>query len=155
MGFSKYKEDVIKIKGTMTYFYTKNGMKYIMINKEQTREIINKAFDRPEFTDDFKESAANALLTVSVKGYFIEGKEFADKVMSGEFLNNKGSINKIYVDRYLTNLGVFFCTKDGKFATFGDFLISPDIFKQLSEEHEVMVDWVETTPDLSGLLDLK
>lgn len=155
MSFSKYKEDKIRTKGTMTFFYTENGMKYITINENQTREIVNKAFSNPEFSEGFKDNAVNTLLTVSVKGYFIEGKEFANKVMSEELLNNKGSVNKIYVDRYLTNLGVFFCTKDGKFATFGEFMISPDIFKKISEEHEVMVDWVETTPDLSGLFDLK
>lgn len=150
-------ENKIKTNGIIEFFATEEGIKYIIVDEQESKNIIEKAFkatgiDEPE---SFKKYILDILLSYNVKGYFVNGKDFVERILSGEYTKVNGKVNGILVDRYISNLGIFYRSKDGKFANFGDFEVTPDVFEKFCNEHEVMVDWSEGNGDLSSLLDFK
>lgn len=150
-------ENKIKTKGMMEFFATKEGIKYIVVDEQETKDIMEKGFKITGLNgyEDFKNSMLDILLSYNVKGYFVNGKDFVKRALSGEYTKSNGKVNGILVDRYVSNLGFFYRSKEGKFVDFGEFKVTPDIFENFCDEHEVMVDWTEGNDGLASLLDLE
>ena len=66
----------------------------------------------------------------------MDGKEFLEYVEGGDFIDSDGSLSAIYVDGYLSNLGLNY-----RGICQGDFLVSGKVFKGICEKHHVLVDW--------------
>lgn len=150
-------ENRIKTKGTMEFFATEEGVKYIVVDEQELKDIVGKAFKVTGIDgyENFKKYVLDILLSYNVKGYFVNGKDFVKKVLSGEYTKVNGKVNSILVDRYVSNLGLFYRSKEGKFADFGEFKVTPDMFEKFCGEHEVMVDWTDGNDNLASLLDLE
>ena len=146
-------DDKIRIKGVITFFATEKGIKYSVTDEQETKAIVDKAF-KDDF-EDLKESILDVLLSSKVKGYFVSGKDFLNRVLSGEYTNASGSVYAIYIDRCISNLGLFYRSKDGVYSTFGKFLVTPDVFEEFCKDHNVMIDWVETDNPIANLLDIR
>lgn len=66
----------------------------------------------------------------------LSGKEFLNHVRSGCITDNDGVLSGIYIDGFHTNLGL-----DEAGLSQGNFLISGNIFEDLCNNHEVLVNW--------------
>lgn len=66
----------------------------------------------------------------------LSGKEFLDHVRSGCITDNDGILFGIYIDGFRTNLGL-----DEAGLSQGNFLISGNVFEDLCNNHEVLVNW--------------
>lgn len=64
------------------------------------------------------------------------GSEFLDAVQSNCIMDYDGILSGIFIDGFRTNLGL-----DEAGLSQGGFLVSGQIFKQLCDEHEVLVNW--------------
>lgn len=64
------------------------------------------------------------------------GKEFLDAVRSSCIMNDDGILSDIFVDGFVTNLGL----SEARFSQ-GKFLVSGRVFEQFCNEHEVFVNW--------------
>ena len=64
------------------------------------------------------------------------GKEFLDAVRSTCIIDDDGTLSDIFIDGFRTNLGL-----DEAGLSQGGFLVSGQIFEQLCDEHEVLVNW--------------
>lgn len=150
-------ENKIKTNGVMEFFATEEGAKYIIVDEQESKTIVENAFKiaNVDEYEDFKKFVLDILLSYNVKGYFVNGKDFVKRILSGEYTKANGKVNCILVDRCVSNLGIFYRSKEGKFADFGEFKVTPDMFEKFCNEHEVMVDWSEGNDDLASLLDLE
>lgn len=68
---------------------------------------------------------------------FIEGKDFLESVRSYGFIDYDGWISEIIVDGYLSNLGL----REARLSS-GKFLVGGNLFEEICEQHEVIVNWV-------------
>lgn len=67
----------------------------------------------------------------------IPGLDFLEAVLAGNLINYDGSISGIYIDGYISNVGL--ATENGFLK--GNFLVDENLFKEICEEHEVYVNW--------------
>lgn len=136
----------MRIKGTMTFFATTEGIRYYIADEIKLQESLDKAFPvESGFSDEFKQSAKENLLQYNVKGILTDGKRFIDGVLSSQYNNSNGKIEAVIIDGYRANLGIFFKDSNQSFFTTGHFLVTPDIFLKFCNEHRVQVDWREIT----------
>ena len=66
----------------------------------------------------------------------LPGMDFYYAVDHGCFIDYDGTLDCIFVDGYLSNLGL-----SHKGIHQGEFLVTGDVFKQLCEEHRIEVNW--------------
>ena len=64
------------------------------------------------------------------------GEEFYNNVDDGMFINYDGSIAKVWVDGYISNLGLYH-----KGICQGEFKVNGSTWLKLCNEHEVFVNW--------------
>lgn len=66
------------------------------------------------------------------------GESFLDEIRSGCIIDEDGSLANIIVDGYISDIGLV--SKNRHFMQ-GDFLCEEDMFKELCDEHTVLVNW--------------
>lgn len=66
----------------------------------------------------------------------IDGKKFLENVQEGYFMDYDGTISDIFVDGYISNLGL---TTDN--LTKGNFLVAADVWSEICDEFKVEVNW--------------
>jgi hypothetical protein len=109
-----------KITKGKVYFYLKNG--YI-------------EGDVHEYTEEEKEWTG--LYPTEFEIYdLMDGLEFADCVEGGGFIDNDGSIAEIFVNDFLSNLGIW---DEGMHQ--GKFCLGLYDFRRLCKEYKVEVNW--------------
>lgn len=116
--------------GDITFIYAKNGLEYL---KQTVEEICNDGFykDDEDFIQFYREQYYQDWIAEIMKG-----EEFLKCVEDGCFVDYDGTLSKIYVDGYKSNLGL-----SHKGITQGKFLVDGEVFKNLCKEHHVLVDW--------------
>ncbi len=66
----------------------------------------------------------------------IDGKKFLENVQEGYFIDYDGTIADVFVDGYVSNLGL--ATNN---LTKGKFLLSAEMWKDVCDEFKVEVNW--------------
>ena len=74
-------------KGYITFYYTKDGLKYDIDEKEEVLE----PFQGEDFFHWFEKNT----------GHLMDGKEFYDCVDSGVLIDYDGTLGDVYVDGYI------------------------------------------------------
>ena len=67
----------------------------------------------------------------------ITGEDFLEKIESGCIRDCDGYIANIFVDGYVSNLGIFY-----KGFSSGGFLADKEVFLNFCERHSVVINWV-------------
>lgn len=66
----------------------------------------------------------------------MSGEEYLSQVRCGGFIDYDGAISEIFVDSYVSNLGLNECG-----ICQGKFLVNGDIFEELCKIHKIEVNW--------------
>lgn len=117
--------------GSMIFCYTEEGIQYCI------RSIVE---DIPSHVSD--EEKENYIQFIKEQNYqhwiadIMEGSEFLDIVKCGGFIDYDGTLSEVYVDGYISNLGLFH-----EDICQGGFLVDGEIFKEICENHHVLVNW--------------
>lgn len=67
----------------------------------------------------------------------MSGQEFLKAVQNGYLTNYDGSVAQVFVDGYISNLGLF--TEDG--FQCGDFTVDEELWLQICGNYKVEVNW--------------
>nr|DAH73472.1 MAG TPA: LicD family [Caudoviricetes sp.] len=110
------KDNEIKTKGLMFFFYGEKGLNFII----------------HDYESDFEKE-----YYAIYKYYLIDGLSFLEDVRHGGFIDYDGYISEIIIDDYKSNLGL---CEEGLCS--GKFLVTGEIFEQICKEHKVQVNWV-------------
>lgn len=122
-------------KGFLTFYYTPDGIKYTMVDREDTEFYISLC---KIFGDDKSVIEESINYFFSDKVYSLMcGQDFLESVKLGCFINDDGYIDSMYINGYKTNLGLI-CNG----LSSGDFLVDEIIFNEILKNNEVIVNWV-------------
>lgn len=108
--------------GRITFCATQNDIKYYT----QTKEEVLKQFNGEDFLKQFIHPIYD----------LFDGKEFYESVDNGSIINYDGSLAHIFVDGYISNLGL---AHEG--LQQGKFLVDGETFLDICENHKVEVNW--------------
>ena len=109
-------------KGFMYFRATKEG--YEILTEE--KETVLKPYDGEDFMNTFTKNIY----------YIMDGVEFLKAVDSGCFIDYDGSIANVFVDGYISNLGLAH-----KGICQGKFLVNKEIWMDICEDFKVEVNW--------------
>lgn len=119
--------------GTITFRYTNDDIEY----------SIENANDIPQYMKNQEQEEIDNYINFYKQMHcqkwiadMIDGEEFLNAVESGCFIDEDGTLSEIYVDGYLSNLGL--CHEG---INQGAFMVNGDIFREICKEHHVLVDW--------------
>lgn len=74
---------------------------------------------------------------LTIQEYSImSGSEFLSSVDSTCIIDDDGSISEVIVDGFISNLGL-----SHKHFSQGDFLVTYDVWKNICNNHDVVVNW--------------
>lgn len=119
------KKIVYKANGTLDFAYGKHGV------------LCTLALDIKNIAqmNGVSEENVQDYYTFNV-GELYEGKEFLRMISEKGIINSDGELIRIFLDGYLTNLGI----ASNDFYQ-GNFLVMEDVFEELCEEHDILVEW--------------
>lgn len=129
--------------GLLTFYSTAKGIKTDIVSREDIEDKVNKIFNNEDFSQEFKNNVAKGLIKYQIKGSLIDGFTFLEKIEKGECFRNSGKIEKIIVSGYISNLGVYCKTDEGKYCNSEGFTVDLEMFKRICKKYPVRVDWVE------------
>jgi len=124
-----------KAKGEICFRLGANGIEYTVYDRDYylTRE---KTYVKDiAFCEEVVDHMYRHLFTKDIYGLF-DGKEFLENVEEGYLIDYDGSISSVFVDGYLSNLGL---STDN--MQQGKFLVSAEVWKDICEEFKVEVNW--------------
>lgn len=121
-------EDKFQAKGQIIFRYTNDGIQ----SKIYDRDYYLKHHDNnAEYVDFIYDSHFNRstydLMT---------GKNFYKDVDNTSLIDYDGSIADVFVDGYLSNLGLAY-----KGMCQGDFLVDGEVWLELCDEYDIKVNW--------------
>ena len=100
------------------------GYKNIISNKRASWRLLNSMQKKEE------KKNSNQIANI------MSGKEFLENVLDGNFIDYDGSIAKIYVDGFESNLGL--CAGG---ICQGKLLVNEVVWRDLCKAHKIEVDW--------------
>ena len=109
-------------KGYITFYYTKDGLKYDIDEKEDVLE----PFQGEDFFHWFEKNT----------GHLMDGKKFYDCVDSGVLIDYDGTLGDVYVDGYISNLGL-----KHKNVCQGKMLLDGFTWLDICKRYKVEIDW--------------
>lgn len=117
-------------KGYLTFYLTEKGLSSRIISREEylSANFCNHSIEALLNIIDFKFSKP-------IYDMF-HGLEFVRMIENGNINYHDGFISEIYVDGYLSNLGIITDTFE-----CGEFLVFSDVFKEICSKHDVLVNW--------------
>lgn len=124
------KEKEFLNKGFLTFYLTQEGLTIRTINRD---DYISSMF--PNMSMEEYESITDFKFNKTIYSMF-DGQEFVDMIKKGCITSYDGFISEIYVDGYLSNLGIISDTFED-----GEFLVSIEMFEELCQDYEVLVNW--------------
>lgn len=121
---------------TFAHGMDEDGNSILICRGETLEEIINKAIRRSSGSMDsvYREMYTNQY-TREVYDLF-SGEEFLEMVLDKSIIDYDGSINNVYVDGRLSNLGL--CAGD---LESGNFLVDENTWRYLCKQFKIEVDW--------------
>lgn len=124
------KEKEFLNKGFLTFYLTQEGLTIRRINRD---DYISSMF--PNMSMEEYESFTDFKFNKTIYSMF-DGQEFVDMIKKRYITSYDGFISEIYVDGYLSNLGIISDTFED-----GEFLVSIEMFEELCQDYEVLVNW--------------
>lgn len=122
-------------KGKIIFVCTKKGLGFTLFEKEdllgESLSFFKEEEDRKRVIDDYIERN----LTFDVYD-LMSGREFLNLVESGCITDYDGVISEIFVDGYVSNLGLLY----GGLCQ-GEILVDRDLWLELCKDHKVEVNW--------------
>jgi hypothetical protein len=115
-------------KGTLDFVATIDDIKVTTRDKDWYKRYWNSySIFELMWTDHFVKSIYDLM----------SGQEFLEAVQDGYLSNYDGSVAQVFVDGYISNLGLF--TEDG--FQCGDFTVDEELWLQICDNHKVEVNW--------------
>lgn len=107
-------------KGYLCFCLTEHGLDYTIDEKE---DILIQ-------NDDIFSSFTKKIYDI------MNGERFFEYVDSGAIINNDGTLSEVFVDGYISNLGL--CHKG---LRQGHFLVDAHTWLSLCKSHKIEVNW--------------
>ena len=115
-------------KGTLDFVATINDIKVAIRDEEWYKRCWNSySIFELMWTDHFVKSIYDLM----------SGQEFLKAVQDGYLTNYDGSVAQVFVDGYISNLGLY--TEDG--FQCGDFTVDEELWLQICDNYKVEVNW--------------
>lgn len=94
------------------------------------KDSILQSFPR-DYPSDLLE-----MYSTYICGTIMSGKEFYEYVDEGYFIDSDGSLSKVFVNGYLSNLGLYH-----KGMSQGRFLVDGPTWLHLCDKYDIEVEW--------------
>lgn len=117
----------MKFKGSIEFCLGEDGIEY-------------RVYDRKWYMGEYKnEQIVDMILSDTYTRdiyHLFDGMEFLDNVESKCIMDDDGQIADIFVDGYISNLGLAHNN-----LTQGMFLVTPSVWEDICDEFKVEVNW--------------
>lgn len=117
----------MQAKGYITYRLSKTGM-------EQNIKTVDDIIEELGSFEELRQSVIDSLNKEDCDLY--SGKAFLEMVKSGGITDDDGSLCCVYVDGFISNLGL----SDGNFNK-GSFMVTAEVWEEICSKYAVVVDW--------------
>lgn len=115
------------------YLYFKLGSDGLYFYTESAEDVAKRCFSE---TNSYIVDFVSTTICFSDCS-FIEGKQFLNDVRNGCLTDYDGCIEHVFVDGYVSNLGLVLAGLRGSER----FLVDADVWLELCDEHQILVDW--------------
>lgn len=122
-------------KGCIEFSLGVDGIEYRIYNRDYYLKREKGYFNDDAFCEEVVEHMYRHNFTKDIYD-LIDGKEFLENVQEGYFIDYDGTIADVFVDGYISNLGL--ATNN---LTKGKFLLSAEMWKEICDEFKVEVNW--------------
>ena len=125
-------EGTIKARGKIFFNYNNGNIEYLILDKDY---YLKKALVPETEKEEYWNFTIESFLT---SHYYdvMTGEQFYEDVDCGGFIDYDGSIADIWVDGYISNLGL-----RHRGVCQGEFLVSGKDWLNICKNHEVFVNW--------------
>lgn len=124
-----------KAKGYVEFSLGKDGVEYRIYDRDYYLKREKGYIDDDAWCQEMVEHMYRHNFTKDIYD-LIGGKEFLEAVQGSFFTDYDGTISDIFVDGYISNLGL---TTNN--LTKGKFLLSTEMWKEICDEFKVEVNW--------------
>lgn len=124
---NKMESNKFKAKGDISFYVTGKGIDFEVHDKD----FLIKKYKDETLVDKILENEY-AFYTYNL----MDGMKFLAYVNDGMFIDYDGSISEVFVDGYVSNLGLKY-----KGISQGEFKVNSKMWKKICSEHEVLVNW--------------
>jgi hypothetical protein len=123
-----------KAKGQILFRLGPDGIETQIYDRDYYMQHYGQYFS-PSDAELFIDHKFNTEFTPNIYDIF-DGKEFLSGVQDGYIIDDDGHIADIFVDGYISNLGL---STDN--LTQGEFLVSAEVWEDICNEFKVEVNW--------------
>lgn len=120
------KENRFKAKGNISFYATDKGIDFKIYSKDTLMKKYNDVLINKILEDKY------TFYTYSL----MDGMKFLAYVNDGMFIDYDGTLSQVFVDGYMSNLGLEY-----KGISQGDFKVNSKLWEKICSEHEVLVNW--------------
>ena len=124
-----------KAKGHIEFHLGIDGIKYQIYDRDYYLKQEKRYIKDDAFCEEVVEHMYQHNFTKNIYD-LIDGKEFLEAVQQGYFIDYDGTIADIFVDGYISNLGL--ATNN---LTKGKFLVDAEVWEEICDEFNVEVNW--------------
>lgn len=124
-----------KAKGDIYFRLGENGIEYQIYDRDWYLKQESRYFSDPTACEVIVNQKFRWNFTKGIYDLF-DGKNFLENVLDGCIMDYDGSISDIFVDGYVSNLGL---ATDN--LTQGKFLVSAEVWSDICDEFKVEVNW--------------
>ena len=124
-----------KAKGHVEFSLGKDGIEYRIYDRDYYLKREKKYINDDTFCEEMVEHMYRHNFTKDIYD-LIDGKKFLEYVQEGYFIDYDGIIADIFVDGYISNLGL---STDN--LTKGKFLVTSEVWEDICDEFKVEVNW--------------
>ena len=124
-----------KAKGHIEFRLGINGIEYQIYDRDYYLKQEKRYIKDDAFCEEVVEHMYRHNFTKNIYD-LIDGKEFLESVQGGYFIDYDGTIADIFVDGYISNLGL---ATDN--LTKGKFLVCAEVWSEICDEFKVEVNW--------------
>ena len=124
-----------KAKGYIEFSLGSNGIEYRIYDRDYYLRREKGYIRDDAFCEEVVEHMYQHNFTKKIYD-LIDGKVFLENVQEGYFIDYDGTISDVFVDGYISNLGL---TTNN--LTKGKFLMSAEMWEEICDEFKVEVNW--------------
>jgi hypothetical protein len=124
-----------KAKGYIEFCLSQDGIQYRTYDRDYYLKREKRYINDDAFCEEVVEHMYRHNFTKNIYD-LIDGKVFLENVQEGYFIDYDGTIADVFVDGYISNLGL---TTDN--LTKGKFLVTTEVWEEICDEFKVEVNW--------------
>ena len=124
-----------KAKGAILFRLGIDGIEYQIFDRDWYMEDNGRYFSDPDNCKQIVDMIYEDKFTKNIYDLF-DGEKFLENVEDGCIIDYDGSISDVFVDGYVSNLGL---ATDN--LTQGKFLVDAEVWKDICDEFKVEVNW--------------